>query len=115
MSLGIDVGSVVVLYLGAPREQVFGVVLSLTPAGVVVRGISVASVDDWLRSFGRDDGEWMGAGLGLATTFFPMHRIERLSLDEALGGIPPIHERFRDRTGMSVEEFVGLPPPETEG
>jgi hypothetical protein len=115
MTVGIEVGSVVVIYLGAPREQVFGVVLSMGPAGVVLRGISVASVDDWLRSFGVEDGGFLGAGLGLSTTFFPMHRIERLSLDEPLGGIPPIHERFKERTGMSVEELVGLDPRDEAG
>lgn len=112
MIRGIDVGSVVVLYLGQPREQVFGVVMAMSPAGVVVRGIAVSSVDDWLRSFGQDEGGWLGAGLGLATTFFPMHRIERMSLDEAVGGIPPIHHRFLERTGMTVEEFVGFEPDE---
>jgi hypothetical protein len=105
--MSIEAGAVVVLYLAAPREQVFGVVLSLGMSGIVIRGISLASLDDWLRSFGAEADAHEGA-LGLTTSFYPMHRVERASLDEALGGIEPVQERFRERTGMSLLEFVGL-------
>lgn len=101
----IEPGEVVIAYLAAPREQVFGVVLALTSAGVVLRGISLTVVDDWLRSFSQERGP-EGAGLGLATSFYPMHRIEKVALDEPTGGVQPIQERFCERVGTTVQDFV---------
>jgi len=103
MSLG--VGSCVVLYLAAPREQAFGVVLAMTTSGVVIRGMTLGSVEDWLRGLDADAGEEL-ASSSLSTTFYPMHRIEKMSLDEAAHGTPPIHERFARRTGMSFVEVA---------
>jgi hypothetical protein len=98
MSLG--VGSCVVLYLASPREQAFGLVLAMNTSGVVVRGMTLASVEDWLRGLGPDEDSALAA-TSLATTFYPMHRIEKISLDEPSYGTPPIHERFERRTGLS--------------
>lgn len=102
---GIAVGHCVVIYLGSPREQVFGMLLEMNASGVVVRGLSVGSVDDWLRELNPDWAE-ASAGYGLATTFYPMHRVEKLSLDEPSFGAPPIHERFLQRTGFTFAEFI---------
>lgn len=101
----IEVGQCVVVYLGNPREQVFGMLTQMTASGVVVRGLLVSSVDDWLRELTPEWAE-ISAGYGLATTFFPMHRVERISLDEPSYGAPPIHERFRQRTGLAFPEFL---------
>lgn len=100
----IEAGSIVVCYLASPREQVFGLVESLTPAGLVMRGMALASVDDWLRSFDEGEDEGASHGLGLSTTFYPMHRVEKVALDESVAGTVPIHVRFEDRTGQS---FLG--------
>jgi hypothetical protein len=103
-------GSVVVLHLAQPREQVFGVVLSLGVAGILVRGISVGSVDDWLRHAGREvaseEGESSGGHLALSQTFYPMHRVEKIALDEPSHGIPSVRERFLDRVGLDLIDFV---------
>jgi hypothetical protein len=108
---GISVGKCVIVYLGDPREQVFGMLVQMTSSGVVVRGLSISSVDDWLREL---TPEWAeeSAGYGLATTFYPMHRVEKMSLDEVSYGAPPIHERFAQRTGFAFTEFLRR---ETEG
>ena len=101
--MSIEVGSVVVLYLGTPREQVFGVVLSINAWGFVVRGITLGAVDDWLRGLGPGDAE---GEFDLATTFYPMHRVEKVVLDEpAVGGLS-IQERFHQRTGRDIGDHV---------
>ena len=101
----IAAGACVVLYLGSPREQIFGLVLDLGASGIVVRGMTLSSVDDWMRELAiSEDG--VTSHLGLATTFYPMHRVEKVVLDEEACGAPAISERFRSRTGVAFSDFV---------
>src|SRR5207245_5256760 len=48
-ALDLATGSPVVLYLEGPKEKIWGILLSLTPAGVVVRGLDLTVFDDWMR------------------------------------------------------------------
>lgn len=104
MSRSFATGTAVVIYLHSPREKLFGVLLSLQPAGIVLRGIDLAAFEDWLRQEARGEGP----GLGLSTLFFPMNRVERMELDETLGGIESLSERFLAATGKTVTEMAGL-------
>jgi hypothetical protein len=79
------------------------VLISLQPAGVAVRGIDLASFEDWLRQEARGE-----SGLGLVTLFYPMARVERLERDETVGGLEGFADRFRRETGRSVLEAAGL-------
>jgi len=110
VSAAIRAGTAVVLQLGSPREQVFGIVLQLDTSGVLLRGISLSSVEDWLRQVPRPDDEaqasWAGSDMGLSKTFCPMHRVEKVLFDEPHHGMPAIHERFEERSGRALEEFV---------
>ena len=100
---GFGPGAPVLLYLHSPREKVFGVLVSLEPAGIAVRGIELAAFEDWLRQESRGE-----KGLGPATVFYPMNRIERVEKDETVGGLEGIADRFRRETGRSVLEAAGL-------
>jgi hypothetical protein len=103
MPVGFAAGTPVLLYLHTPREKVFGVLVSLQPAGVTVRGIDLAAFDDWLRQEARGE-----EGLGLVTLFYPMHRIERVEKDETVGDLEGIADRFRRETGRTVLAAAGL-------
>jgi hypothetical protein len=74
-------GTPVLVYLHSPRERVFGLLLSLQAAGVALRGIDLASLEDWIRQETRGDSP----GLGLVTVFYPMSRVERVERDETVG------------------------------
>ena len=100
---GLEPGTPVLLYLHSPREKVFGVLVSLQPAGITVRGIELAAFEDWLRQEARGE-----RGLGLATLFYPMNRVERLERDETVGDLEGIADRFQRETGRSVLEAAGL-------
>ena len=96
-------GTPVLIYLHSPREKVFGVLVSLQPAGVSVRGIELAAFEDFLRQEARGD-----RGLGLATLFYPMSRVERVEKDETVGDLEGIADRFRRETGRSIQQAAGL-------
>jgi hypothetical protein len=100
---GFEPGTPVLVYLHSPREKVFGVLVSLQPGGVAVRGIELAAFEDWLRQEARGE-----KGLGLVTLFYPMNRVERVEKDETVGGFEGIADRFRRETGRTVLEAAGL-------
>ena len=100
---GFEPGTPVLLYLHSPREKVFGVLVSLQPGGVAVRGIELAAFEDWLRQEARGE-----KGLGLVTLFYPMNRIERVEKDETVSGLEGIADRFRRETGRSILEAAGV-------
>jgi hypothetical protein len=97
-------GSPIVLYLREPREKIWGLLGSLTPAGIVMRGIDLAAFEDWMRQEARGEEQL----LGLGTLFYPMQRVERLERDESVGPVISYAERFAREVGHSVQENLGL-------
>lgn len=94
-------GEIVVVHLQNPPEKQWGVLLALQPFGITLRGLNVASFEDWVRSIVRD----MESSLGLATVFFPMTRVERIALDERVGEVESMCESFERLVGRSVEVY----------
>jgi len=99
-------GSTVVIYLQDPKEKVWGVLVSMTPAGVVLRGIDLATFDDWMRQEARGEEEL----IGLTTIFYPMHRVVRMERDETVGPLTSYADRFAREVGKSVGAVLGLEP-----
>ena len=91
-------GAPVVLYLRDPKEKVWGILVSLATAGIVVRGIDLHVFDDWMRQEARRDDVL----LGLTTLFYPMGRIERMERDESLGPVSSYADRFAAEVGRTV-------------
>jgi hypothetical protein len=82
-----------------------GVVVSVRTSGITVRGIDLNSFDDWSRGVAKGEGD-----MGLSTTFFPIHRVERVTLDETVGNVLSLAETFEARVGQDVWSFLGLVP-----
>jgi len=101
--------SAVVINLHSPREKVWGILLSMTNAGVEVKGIDLNSFEDWTRSVSRTEET-----MGLSTIFFPLHRVERVHLDENVGGIQSCAELFESLVGKDVWSHLGLDKPAPE-
>lgn len=93
-------GSIVVVSLHSPKEKIWGQLLNVTSAGVTVKGLDLNSFESWLNQLGPEDQS------GLTTVFYPLYRIERIALDEIEGDIPSLEERFRQRTGKYLKEFL---------
>jgi hypothetical protein len=100
----VEINAIVIVSLASPKEKIWGQLLVLNSAGVTVRGIDLASFDDFLRQL-LDHEE---ATVGLATVFYPMHRVERIAQDEPSGSIPSLADRFRAKIGLTIQEYLGL-------
>ena len=98
----VDIHSIVVVTLHSPREKIWGEVAALNTSGVTVRGIDLNSFDDFVRQVRHPEGE----RVGLPTVFFPMQRVERISLDEASGSIPSMADLFERKVGRSLKDYL---------
>jgi len=87
-------GALVIVTLSNPREKVWGMILSLAPAGLSLSGAELASFED-LTVMVKD-----GEPFTPAVVFFPMHRIERVELDLPDGSLPSLSQRFMAKTGL---------------
>ena len=105
-SMKIHEGLTVVVNLHSPREKIWGRLADLSPAGIQIRGIDINTFDDWVRMIMRNE-----RNIGLTYVFFPMWRVERLSLDETVGDILSLEEQFQVRVGLSLDEYLGSGEP----
>jgi hypothetical protein len=97
-------GSIVIVHLADPAEKLWGVLERLDATGVVLRGIGLSGLDDWMRQIASGDEP----SLGLSTTFLPMRRVERLYLDEEVGEVESYRQQFERRVGSTVEAHLDL-------
>ena len=95
---------IVVVSLHSPKEKIWGRVLSITQAGVTVQGIDLNAFDDWLSQVLQSQPEV----LPLSTVFYPMHRVERIVMDEAAGEIPSVAQKFALRVGVNLIEYLSM-------
>ena len=98
----VDPHSIVVVSLHSPKEKVWGELLDINPSGVTLRGIDLNSFDHFVRQINEPDGE----RIGLPTIFFPMNRVERVSLDEPTGSIPSMDELFARKIGRTLTDYL---------
>ena len=95
-------GALVIATLTNPREKCWGILDEINTAGVFLRGLDLNSFDDWLHSLLHDE-----PFVGVSDLFFPLWRVERLTRDETVGGVPSLCEQAERRTGHGVAELLG--------
>jgi uncharacterized protein (UPF0248 family) len=99
---GIEPGSLVIVNITNPREKAWGVLLRLDAIGVVIRGLDLNSVEDWLthQRLGADQ-------LITASTFLiPTHRILRIDLEEEGGVVESFSDRYTAACGGDVRDAL---------
>jgi hypothetical protein len=97
-----DPHSIVVLSLHSPKEKIWGELLVISPAGITLRGVDLNSFDHFVRQINEPDGE----RVGVPTLFFPMTRVERVTLDEPTGSIPSMDELFARKVGRRLIDYL---------
>ena len=103
-----EINSIVIVSLTSPKEKVWGQIVLLEAMGITVRGIDLESFDDFLRQVIQQEE----MAVGVNTLFFPMHRVERIIVDEPSGSIPSLSQRFHAKVGMSIQEYLGIETPQ---
>ena len=102
-----EINSVVIVSVITPKEKIWGQLLQLEAKGVTVRGIDIQAFDDFIRQVVKQEETAVGPN----TIFFPMHRVERIALDEPSGSIPSLADRFRAKVGITIQEYLGIDVP----
>jgi hypothetical protein len=103
-----QVNSIVIVSLISPKEKMWGQLLLLESKGVTVRGIELEAFDDFIRQVVKQEE----TAVSLDTIFFPMHRLERIALDEPSGSIPSLAQRFHSKVGLTIQEYLGIDAPQ---
>jgi hypothetical protein len=94
-------GAAVVIALHSPREKCWGVLDEISEAGVFLRGLDLNAFDDWVSALVHEE-----PFVGFGDLFFPMWRVERISRDEPVGGVPSLCEQVERRTSHTVDELL---------
>jgi len=100
---GFEEGALVIINLVNPKEKFWGVLGSLSAAGLTLKGINLDSFDDWVRQVARDDDDM---SFDLVTMFVPLFRVERIFLDEAVGSIRSYAQLFEDVSGVTLQRYL---------
>ena len=98
--LKIENDSHVILILHSPREKVWGLLREINPAGVYIRGLDLNTFEGFMRAARAGETFY-----GLGEQFFPMWRVEKISLDEPDGDIPSMHQQLEEKAGKMLAEF----------
>jgi hypothetical protein len=105
-SFDLSPGAPVIVHLHSPKEKLWGLLVSLSPAGIVVHGLDLEAFEDWMRQeIRREEGVCPG------THFFPLTRVVRMDRDDSSPGLPGCADRFHVATGRTVFEVTGYPLP----
>ena len=96
-------GQAVLAYLRDPQEKVYGLLRRIDASGVVLEGVDLSSFDDWVAQVERGEETVVGPSLA----FVPLTRVEPLLLDRPSGDLPSLSDRFRTRTGKTIEDVLG--------
>ena len=94
--------SIVIVNLQEPRERFFGRLLDIATHGITVRGIDLNAFEDWMDHISHREE----SGVQPTTVFYPIHRIEKIILDEGIGAIPSLSDTFLTRIGAAVSEYL---------
>ena len=99
---GMGPGSIVIVNCSNPREKMWGCVVQLDLSGVVIRGLDLEAIEDWLRQE-RSGGDPL---IGPSTFFVPMHRVLRIDLDESNTAVESFADRFEAACGRDVRDVL---------
>ena len=78
---GFDKDALVIVNLVNPKEKFFGLLRSVSAAGVTMRAVNLDSFEDWMHQIARNEDP----DIEMITMFVPLFRVERIFLDEAAG------------------------------
>lgn len=96
-------GHLVLVTLQNPREKFWGILTALTPAGASLRGVDLQSLDDFMHMVKS------GEAATPTVIFFPMHRVQRIEIDNRNGELPSLADQFAAKTGIAATRLFQEP------
>ncbi len=93
-------GSPVIVYLQNPREKFWGILISLSEKGAMIRGGNLESIQVFL-----ENPQKQMASL-FSTLYFPSHRIEKILLDEGSEETSSIEDMIVEKLKKPLEEII---------
>jgi hypothetical protein len=94
--------SFVIVNLHSPSERFVGRLIEIGVPGITLRGLELGGLEDWMNDISNQEQ----TGIRPSTIFFPIHRIEKILLDEDLGDVPSIANAFLKRVGNSIDQYL---------
>jgi hypothetical protein len=104
-------GEYILLHLVNPREKFWGILRDRDASGITVRGLSLEGFEGWLHEIARQEPVTVTP----ATVFFPLHRIERIFVDETAGDFVSFADRFRRTVGEDARYYLTPVPDNLDG
>lgn len=95
-------GTIVMATLKDPRERIWGALREVKPEGITVQGIRVETVDEFINQaleVGSKQPE-------VPSVFYPLRRLDCYQWDQTDADIAIYSARFRERTGITIEEYL---------
>jgi hypothetical protein len=105
------IGEYVLLHLVSPREKFWGILRDRDASGITVRGLSLEGFEAWLREIAQKEPVTVLP----STVFFPLHRVERVFLDETAGELLSFADRFKRTVGEDARYHLTPMPEGLEG
>lgn len=91
----------VIAHLTEPKEQIWGQLIELNQAGVVMRGIDLKQTDTFKYQFRGDTRHVFPQ-----TLFVPLRRVVQIALDEAVDDLPSIIDGITHYTELAPDELL---------
>lgn len=104
----IEDGELVIVHCLNPKEKLWGELERLDQIGVILRGLDLNSIEDWMRQLKNENDGYISP----STVFIPMHRIERVYLDESSLSAECFADRFAASVGEDIRDALRLSPGE---
>jgi len=97
-----EAGTLVIVHCQEPREKLWGMLVRLDRVGAVLRGLNLNAVEDWLRQEKHGGDRLINA----STQFIPLHRVERLYVDETTAVSKSFADRYGETHGGDVRDAL---------
>jgi hypothetical protein len=101
---GFEKDVLVIVNLVNPKEKFFGLLRSVSAAGVTMRAVNLDSFEDWMHQIARGEEP----DIEMITMFVPLFRVERIFLDEPAGAVKSYGQRFESVVCRTVAEYLGI-------
>ena len=94
-------GQFILLHLTDPSERLWGRLERLSDAGIMMRGFSIDQIELFKYQFKEDDRRVFPQ-----SSFYPMRRVLKVDMDEAIGDIPSVIQSIKKITGLDEKTLM---------